>query len=127
MFTAIHSSVLGKPNCANSKPYSPSIMSNMEVSFRPVKNESGNVNFIALIEKDGEETKIPKEMDIGEYYDKSDNKCANKYLTYSSLYNDNTNNYDVLDLNNNYIKTFYIGSITVVGLYILYRILDKTK
>jgi hypothetical protein len=116
MFTAIHSSVLGKPNCANSKPYSPSIMSNMEVSFRPVKNESGNVNFIALIEKDGEETKIPKEMDFNEY--ESENTCKKKY---------STDHYDLLDLNNNYIKTFYIGSITVVGLYILYRILDKTK
>ena len=59
-------------------------------------------------------TSIPKELVIenDEYDDDS---------------NENNKTIDIFDLENDYVKTFYIGSITVVGLYILYRILDKSK
>ena len=118
MFSAIHSSALGKTGCgcAKGNPYTPSNSGSMDVSFHPLKNTTGTVNYVALIENENEKSKIviPKELKV------EDDDCA-----YSNNTIMNTN--DIFNLDNDYIKTFYIGSITVVGLYILYRILDKTK
>jgi hypothetical protein len=118
MFSAIHSSALGKTgcSCAKGKPYIPSNNSSMDVSFHPIKNTTGTFNYVALIENENEKSKIviPKEL-----------KAEDEDCTYSDNAIMNTN--DIFNLDNDYIKTFYIGSITVVGLYILYRILDKTK
>jgi hypothetical protein len=120
MFSSIHSSFLGKPNCANSKEYSPSIVNTMDVSFRPVKNTSGTSNYLAIIENDyDDQTEIPEDIEIEEtiYYGDTSNDDKNK----------NNKSKDIFSIDNDNIKTFYIGSLTVVGLYILFRILDKTK
>jgi len=122
MFSAIHSSALGKSGCgcAKGNPYTPSNSGIMDVSFLPIKNATGTVNYVALIENENEKAKIsiPKELVVeDEMYDScSDDSNEN-----------NTKTIDIFDLENDYVKTFYIGSITVVGLYILYRILDKSK
>ena len=119
MFSAIHSSALGKSGCGcKGNPYTPSNSGIMDVSFLPIKNTSGNVNYVALIENENEKAKIviPKEMEVID--DESEDTCSD---------NSNTKTTDIFDLENDYVKTFYIGSITVVGLYILYRILDKSK
>ena len=125
MFSAIHSSALGKSSCgcAKGNPYTPSNSSNMNVSFHPIKNTTGTVNYVALVENENEKAKIviPKDMSI-EDEDDQDDTCSGSSNTKSNL-----NTTDIFDIDNDYVKTFYIGSITVVGLYILYRILDKRK
>ena len=123
MFSAIHSSALGKSGCgcAKGNPYTPSNSSNMNVSFHPIKNTTGTMNYVALVENENEKANIviPKDMVIEDEHDEDD--------TCNVPSNTNSNTTDIFDLENDYVKTFYIGSITVVGLYILYRILDKRK
>ena len=91
----------------------------MKKNTHPIKNTTGTMNYVALVENENEKAKIviPKDMAIEDEYDE-DESC-NVPL--------NTKTTDIFDLENDYVKTFYIGSITVVGLYILYRILDKRK
>jgi hypothetical protein len=88
----------------------------MDVSFHPIKNTTGTVNYVALVENENDKLKImiPKDLQVEEE-------------TCSGSSNSDTKMTDIFDLENDYVKTFYIGSITVVGLYILYRILDKRK
>jgi hypothetical protein len=119
MFSAIHSSALGKSNCgcAKGNPYTPSITSTMDVSFQPIKNSTGSVNYVALIENDETNKNITSLFD----------KNTEDTISDTSEINDSTNTNDIFSLDNDYVKTFYIGSITVIGLYILFRILDKTK
>jgi len=118
MFSAVHSSILGKPNCTKSNPYIPSTIGTLDVYFHPIKNPSGTVNYVALVEKDDENVVIPSNMVL----DKDDISDE-----IESEYEKTTEKNDIFSLDNDYIKTFYIGSITVVGLYILFRILDKTR
>lgn len=108
MFSAINSSGLGKKHCGcnNSKYYSPSITNTMDVSFRPIKNTSGTINFIPLLDSK-DEIKVPEEMQIDDETE--------------------MNEISSQDSSMNYVQTFYIGSITVVGLYILFRILERSK
>ena len=115
MYSSIESSSSVKSNCgcAKSNPYYPSTTNTMDVSFHPVKNESGTQHYIALIENDNDNIKLPLNMKISDSLDS---------LDYKDDYEKNEFNLD-----NDYIKTFYIGSITVVGLYILFRILDKSR
>lgn len=117
MYSSIESSSLVKSSCgcAKSNPYYPSTTNKMDVSFHPVKNESGTQNYIALIENDNENVKIPLNMKINDSFDSVDSVDLFDYKK------------DEFNLDNDYIKTFYIGSITVVGLYILFRILDKSR
>ena len=127
MFSAIHSSALGKSGCGCAKgtSYTPSNSGVMDVSFHPIKNTTGTVNYVALIENENEKAKIviPKELEFENKEDEyeKDNSCSDHSNE------NNTKTIDIFDLENDYVKTFYIGSITVVGLYILYRILDKSK
>ena len=114
MYSSIESSsVKSNCGCAKSNPYYPSTTNTMDVSFHPVKNESGTQHYIALIENDNEKVKIPLNMKINDSMDSIEYKDDYKK--------------DEFNLDNDYIKTFYIGSITVVGLYILFRILDKSR
>jgi len=117
MYSPIESSSSVKSNCgcAKSNPYYPSTTNAMDVSFHPIKNESGTQHYIALIENDNENVKIPSNMKINESSDSLDSLDSSDYKK------------DEFNLDNEYIKTFYIGSITVVGLYILFRILDKSR
>lgn len=121
MFSAVHSSILGKPNCANSNTYTPSNISSMDISFHPIKNPSGTVNYVAIVEKDDENVVIPSNIAVDQDDISDDeNESTNEYEK-------TTGKNDIFSLDNDYINTFYIGSITVVGLYILFRILDKTR
>jgi hypothetical protein len=120
MYSSIESSSLVKSNCgcAKSNPYYPSTTNTMDVSFHPVKNESGTQHYIALIENDNENVKIPLNMKINDSLDSVDSLESSDPLNYKKY---------EFNLDNDYIKTFYIGSITAVGLYILFRILDKSR
>lgn len=121
MFSAVHSSILGKPNCTKSNPYIPSTIGTLDVYFHPIKNPSGTVNYVALVEKDDENVVIPSNMVLdNDDISDDENESVNEYEK-------TTGKNDIFSLDNDYINTFYIGSITVVGLYILFRILDKTR
>jgi hypothetical protein len=164
MYSSIESSSSVKSNCgcAKSNPYYPSTTNTMDVSFHPVKNESGTQHYIALIENenDNEKVKIPLNMKINDSMDSLDSIDYKDDYTHLNILNgtpsgvpldvsrvtlpinqlkstvifDDRSNSNVhrckkdeFSLDNDYIKTFYIGSITVVGLYILFRILDKSR
>jgi hypothetical protein len=120
MYSSIESSSLVKSSCgcAKSNPYYPSTTNKMDVSFHPVKNESGTQHYIALIENDNENVKIPLNVKINDSLESINSLDSVDSLDYKK---------DEFNLDNDYIKTFYIGSITVVGLYILFRILDKSR
>ena len=122
MFSAIQSPTLGKSNCSNCKSYKPSAVDNMNVSFKPIKNPCGNTNFIAIVEEDNEFINIPKDMQI----DDDSEELYNNGNIYANVDSDD-NKKNIFSLDNDYVKTFYVGSVTVVGLYILFRILNKTK
>lgn len=115
MFTTVQSYNLGKSTCINTKPYYSS-MNTMDVSFKPVKTPNGNANYIAILENDDENIMVPD----NEYDNKSESESDTSYNI------NHSDNLDIYTLGNDSIKSFYIGSITVVGLFILYRILDKT-
>jgi hypothetical protein len=116
MFSAIHSSALGnsKNNCAKCNPYYQSKTNTMDVSFHPVLNTTGSINYVPLVDDDS-----------------AKKKANNFILPTTSVFDDyesdsdSDDDVDMFDLSNDYVKTFYIGSITVVGLYILYRIIDR--
>lgn len=121
MYSSIQSSSLVKSKCGcanNSKLYSSSNLNSMDVSFHPIMNDSGTPNYIALIDDNhyyhNDNIKIPSNIKINDSVDSVDSVNS-------------VNSLDVFHLENDYIKTFYIGSITVVGLYILFRILDKSR
>lgn len=117
MYSSIQSTSLVKSTCGCTKghPYTPSTTNAMDVSFHPVMNDSGTQNYLALIDSN-DNVKIPSYMKISDSNDSLD-----------SLDSKNDSKNDVFNTENDYIKTFYIGSITVVGLYILFRILDKSR
>ena len=111
--------------------FQPSFVPKQEVVFQPVKpTVNSDVNYIALIETE--------EVDHSD----SDSDSEQDEPPFKQLYNDRqiyTNptleqrpaqsqsppTPDPFSLGKDTIKTFYIGSITVVGLYILYKILNK--
>lgn len=117
------SSVLEKPIIT---PYKPTTVNKMEVSFKPIQQPGGNNTYIALVD-DSDDIGLPIDTD-----------CTIEDTEFSKLYkkgkiyttptpSDNDDDNDRFSLGNDPIKVFYIGSITVVGLYILFRILSKTK
>ena len=102
--------------------YKPNVVPKQDVTFRPLKNESGNLQYIALMETD--ETLIINEEDrtenseFSELYDKKE-----IYVPLEATSPPPST--DPFSLGNDPIKLFYVGSVTVVGLFILYRILNK--
>jgi hypothetical protein len=102
--------------------FQPSSVSKQDVIFQPVQTpDNASVNYIAVIES--------KEV----VHEESDSDDENE-PPFKQLYNDRQiysnptlaqSPEDPFSLGNDVIKTFYIGSITVVGLYILYKILNK--
>ena len=121
------SSVLEKPTAT---PYKPTNVMKMGVSFKPVQQQNGNSTYVALVDDDN---------DVGLPID---NDCTIEDTEFSKLYKkgeiyatptpsdddeNDENDKNIFSLGQDPIKTFYIGSITVVGLYILFRILSKTK
>jgi len=102
---------LGQPL---STPYKPSIIPNNDVTFRPLKQTNGNINYIALIESEREVI-----IEDSDYYN-SDNESVDTPLETSV-----SPTKDIFSLGNDPIKNFYIGSVTVIGLFILYRMLNR--
>lgn len=112
-------------------PYKSSMIPKMDVSFKPIQQANGNKTLVALVDEDG---------DIGLPID---SECTIADTEFSKLYkkgeiyatptpdaddDDNDKKYrNVFSLGNDPVNVFYIGSVTVVGLYILFRILSKTK
>jgi hypothetical protein len=109
-------SQIGKPSS-----YTPSKNSQMDVSFRPLTQPSGVVQYVALIESEEtlRESEYTSECDCN---GKCDGTCKSEKALATT-----PKKPDIFSLGKDPIKTFYIGSVTVLGLFILYRILNKTK
>lgn len=110
-------------------PYKPTMKPKMDVSFVPVKQQNGTKNYIALIDHD-ENVGLPidesETVNSGTEFSKLYKK-GEIYATPTPDEDDDEKIDNIFSLGNDPVKVFYIGSITVVGLYILYRILSKTK
>lgn len=114
------------------KEYQPTTIQKMDVGFRPIVQPEGKLQYVAIIET-GEELIIDDSSDSeSETQKKTHDELYEKRKIYTPLVNskdksneDESNKPDMFSLGNDPIKTFYIGSITVVGLFILYRILTK--
>ena len=98
-----YQSALGSHYVENTKP------SYMNVSFKPSNQEGYNT----LIEEANDE----EENEI--------NVVNHDHFVSSSVFGDAK--YSDYSTGDNLIHQFYIGSITVVGLFILFRIMQKTK
>ena len=119
---------LGKPNSLNRQAFTPSQNPALDILFKPIKNPAGNVNLVPLVsteedkedKEDKEETSTPTET--------TEPVIQEEMTTCAAAYdegNDDKKPNNIFSLDNDPIKTFYIGSITVVGLFILYRMLTK--
>lgn len=118
MFSA--ASQIGKPT-----PYQPSVIPKTDVVFRPIKQPSGNVQYVALIDSKEDIIEDEEEEVIEETGENTEFKqlynSGNIYATTQP----SVDKKDPFSFGDDPIKTFYIGSITAVGLFILYRILTK--
>ena len=123
-------SQLGKPT---QTLYTPSTVPKTNITFRPVKQSKGNVHYVAFVESEG--AVIIEDSDASktgaESDDEPDNEPDNdpdelykKGKIYSPLATSESAN-QIFSLGDDPIKSFYIGSVTVVGLFILYRMLIK--
>lgn len=126
MFTAIDYSNLGKSSFfAYSSPSKPTAM---DVSIIPVRGPAGNANYITVLESD-EDAVIPQYMNIDEEDDLLSQLDSNSRDIEESNEENKSQNQkkSIFSIGDDYINNFYIGSVTVVGLFILFRILQKTK
>jgi len=124
-------SQLGKPT---QTLYTPSTVPKTNITFRPVKQSKGNVHYVAFVESEG--TVIIEDSDASktgaESGDEPDDDSSDddsdelykKGKIYSPLATSESAN-QIFSLGDDPIKSFYIGSVTVVGLFILYRMLIK--
>jgi hypothetical protein len=110
-------------------PYKPSFRSKMEVSFRPIQQPNGNKTLVAFVD-DGEDIglSIDSEHTVADTEFSKLYKQGEIYATPTPDANDeDEDEKNIFSLGNDPVNVFYIGSVTVVGLYILFRILSKTK
>lgn len=110
-------SALGNPK---QTPFQPTNFPKMDVSFRPLTQPDGKKQYVAII--DTEEELVIKD-------DKSVS-CQEEEYKAGAIYAPTTTpaeSKDPFSLGGDPIKTFYAGSITVLGLYLLYRLLNRTK
>jgi hypothetical protein len=84
------------------------------ISFLPVKNANGNFNYVPV-------TKTDTASDDPILY-KTANIPTPAFAT-PPPDDDKLNRFNIGD---DMIKTFYVGSVTIVGLFILYRLLQKS-
>lgn len=92
----------------------------MDVTFRPLTQPNGYKQYVALIETE-EELVIKDDESVG---------CQEEEYKADSIYSPTTapvEPKDPFSLGGDPIKTFYVGSITVLGLYLLYRLLNRSK
>ena len=104
--------------------YQPTKVQKADVTFRPIKQSSGNMHYVALIEKDGA-TIIDDSEDDDDHTDDESTELYEKNEIYAPLVTSKPPKTNIFSLGPDPIKNFYIGSITVVGLFILYRIITK--
>lgn len=121
--------ILGKPITT---PYKPTIRPKMDISFIPVEQPNGNKNYIAVVDDDDVvglpiDTQCTTEIASVDTAFSKLYKEGGIYATPTPDADDDENNRDIFSLGKDPVKIFYIGSVTVVGLYILFRILSKTK
>jgi len=111
------SAALGIPK---QTPFRPTTPPKMEVLFRPLTQPDGYKQYVALIET--EEELVIKDDSIS---CPEDEYRANPIYAPAMATTPPAVPKDPLSLGGDPINTFYIGSITVLGLYLLYRILDR--
>lgn len=105
---------LGNPK---QTPFQPTSFPKMDVTFRPLTQPAGNTQYVALIET--EEELVIKDDSVG---------CQNDEYKANTIYAPTTTpaeSKDPFSLGGDPIKTFYVGSVTVLGLYLLYRMLNR--
>ena len=123
MFTAVDYSNLGKSTFFS---YSSPRKTPMSVSIVPVKNTDGNANYITILDSnEQEDAVIPQYMHIDEepaILSQLDSHVEEKEG--SEL---NEEKKSIFSIGDDYINNFYVGSVTIVGLFILFRLLQKTK
>ena len=96
--------------------YKPTKIPNSDVTFRPIKQSSGDMQYVALI-YDSDDDDDHTDDESAELYEKNE--------IYTPLATSKPPKTNIFSLGPDPIKNFYIGSITVVGLFILYRIITK--
>ena len=104
-------SILGKKSKCGCSTKSTSIHipnseSKMDITLVPVNNPTGSQNYIPLINQ-----KVKKSVSFH-----PNEIIESDFVSESPL-----------EFKGDIFKTFYIGSITVIGLYIVYRIIEKSK
>jgi len=101
-------------------PYKESMESQTDVTIRPVL-DNGSINYITISDNDNKKDEIvvnePPSYMFSPILLKTNNNDNN----------DNNEKKDIFSIDDNMITKFYVGSITVVGLYILFRLLNKNK
>ena len=113
-------STLGNPKQTS---FQPTIFPKLDVSFRPLTQPGGNKQYVALIETE-EELVIKDDESVG---------CQEEEYKADTIYAPTTtpaggaDPKDPFSLGGDPIKTFYVGSITVLGLYLLYKLLNRAK
>lgn len=101
------------------QPYEPKEINPLNVVFLPVVKSTG-MEFVAAATNDKddiirvENLAPPSSFSQVSAFDSPDDE-------------DDENKYGRFDLGKDGMATFYIGSVTVIGLYILFRLLHKTK
>jgi GTPase len=135
MFTAADN--LGESNMT---PYKSTVNPRFDVSFVPIKQPNGRESLVALAGH-GEDIGLPIDTICTSGNINTNDNVANSGTEFSQLYkkgeiyatptpnedDDENAKRNIFVLGNDPVNVFYIGSITVVGLYILFRILSKTK
>jgi hypothetical protein len=107
-------SSLGNPKQTS---FQPTNFPKLDVTFRPLTQPGGNKQYVALIETE-EELVIKDDESVG---------CQEEEYKADTIYAPTIKPEDPFSLGGDPIKTFYVGSITVLGLYLLYKILNSAK
>lgn len=90
----------------------------MGISFLPVKNVNGNFNYTPVLNT------LSMKSDATELKYKTASIPTPVFALPPD--DDNRRRPDIYSIGDDMIKTFYVGSVTIVGLFILYRILQKS-
>jgi hypothetical protein len=111
--------------------FQPTTIPKSDIMFKPQKRPAGNFQYIAIVETDETEINIPPSDDeispeFIKLYDQQEIYAPVGQIQ-ADLDDSGSNPKDIYSLGGDPIKTFYVGSITVLGLFILYKILTKTK
>jgi len=101
------------------------------VIMKPVELPNGEMQYNVFIDKLNSE-KI-KEKDANEkdvqYYSKNDDEYS-KYESFTAYNEDdeNTKNYSTFKKTEmDFVTRFYIGSVTVIGLYVFYKLIHRSR